>query len=338
MADSIRFTPSSDPLYRDVPLEYSAVIPVLGIPVRFESNALRIIQAAEEAFGAWRVLERAHPMVSDHDVRVALIVHPGDEGDTPRAPLTYRMPDRERVIITSPGSVAIADPPRREAIAYVTPALVADRDHFRYAVLEALTLALLTRLDRQPLHTAALMRDESALLLWGASGAGKSTLCYAALRHGLALLADDIVFVQMEPRLRIWGMPGFLHLPLAASAHFPELAARAPAVLANGKEKIAVRAAEAGAVAALPFVERAGICLLERAGSRPAVARIEAAEIERTLTATVETGFDVFAGTIGPAIHQLAQHGGWRLRLGGDPAAAVTFLQGMLEELERTRH
>ncbi|MBI4540924.1 MAG: hypothetical protein HY704_15585 [Gemmatimonadetes bacterium] len=334
MKDSVRFVPSPDPLYRAVPVDYYTEIPVLGIPVRFESNAPRIVEAAEEAFDPWRVLANAAELVSPLGVRVVIVVHPGSEGESAHAPLQYRKPDHQRVIIHTPGSVAIADPSRREAIAYVTPAFVRDRDHFRYSLLEALTLAVLTQLDRQPFHAAGLVRGETALLLWGPSGAGKSTLCYAALRSGLALLADDVVFLQLESRLRIWGMPGFVHLPLDAATCFPELAGCLPTLLANGKEKIVVHAAQAGALAPRPVVDHAGICVLERSGSKVNLETVEPAEIARTLGQSEEEGFDQFTDTIGPAIRGVAERGGWRLRLAGHPMAAVPLLAAMFDELE----
>ncbi|MBI4519532.1 MAG: hypothetical protein HY701_01740 [Gemmatimonadetes bacterium] len=336
MSDAIPLTPSSDPLRRSVPLDCVTVIPVLGIPVRFESNAARIVEAAEDAFGSWRVLSRQKDHISAEGVRVVIIVQPGDEGEGPHAPFQYRMPDGQRVLIHTPGSVACSDPLRREAVAYVTSALVADREHFRYSMLEALTLALLSQLDRQPLHAAGLVRGSTALLVWGASGSGKSTLCYAALRAGLAVLADDVVYLQLEPRLRVWGMPGFLHLPPSAAAHFPELAGCTPSLLANGKEKLAVRAAEADAVAPLPVVEHTGICLLERSGAEPALESVAPAEIVRIIASAPESGFDVFADTIGPGLRQLAERGGWRLRVGDSPMGAVALLHTMFDQLDRS--
>ena len=39
MTDAISFDRTDDPLYRDVPLRHRVILPVLGIPVTFASNA-----------------------------------------------------------------------------------------------------------------------------------------------------------------------------------------------------------------------------------------------------------------------------------------------------------
>ena len=163
MAESIGSEFQSDQLGEGVPGEHSTVLPVLGIRVRFESDAAEIIAAVEDAFGIWRVVDGLPRFLSAERVLVRFMVHLGGEGTSSHPPFTYYMPDRERVIVSTPGSIGISDSARREVVAYVTPALVSERDHFRYGLLEALTLALLTRLDRQPLHAAALVRGGTGL-------------------------------------------------------------------------------------------------------------------------------------------------------------------------------
>jgi hypothetical protein len=56
----------------------------------------------------------------------------------------------------------------------------------------------------------------------------------------------------MRPRLRVWGLPGHLHLPASARKHFPELAESLPTLLANGKKKIAVSVRGIGALPDMP--------------------------------------------------------------------------------------
>lgn len=325
---------SADPLYRDVPLDCRLELPVLGVAVSFETNCREILAVAEEAFGAWRVVASVPGLAATERVRVRLVLHEGHEGGERPVPLYVRMPDAERVLIGTPGSLALTDPSRREAVAYVTRELVQDRDHFRYGVLEALTLALVTRLDRQPLHAAALVRDGRGLLLAGPSGSGKSTLAYAAARAGYQVLAEDVVFLQQCPRLRVWGMPGFLHLSPEARAHFPELAGRRPVRLANGKLKIAVDLRASAAAAPLPLLEHARICLLARhRAATPTLARLPPEAVEREIASWGESGFDLFRDTIGAGVRQLACGGGWRLALGPEPRQAVALLQTIFDTI-----
>jgi hypothetical protein len=309
------------------------VIPVLGIPTRFESNSPAILRVAEEAFGAWKVLCDGQPL-DGPPALVRIDMRPGDEGGVARVPTRWTPADGGAWRLETPGSSGLSDPAARVARAAVTEALVADREHFRYGVLEALTLSLLTQYDRQPLHAAALVRGRTVLLLAGPSGMGKSTLVYAAVRAGLQVLAEDMVFLQLRPGLRVWGMPGYLHPDPGAREHFPELADSAPAVRANGKAKLALSLHALGAAAPWPVVERAGVCILERGTEGPSLVSLSAAEVERALTAEMEEGFDRFVDTIGAGIRLLAEHGGWRLTLAGPPDAALPLLAQMFDALD----
>jgi hypothetical protein len=312
------------------PLRHVATIPVLGIPVRFGSNAAGVIEIADQAFGAWRALDSVPSMIADGGVDIRLVVEAGAEAAADHAPIRYRMPDDDRTIITTAGSTALTDPARARADAWVTDTLVADAAHFRYGVLEALTLALLTHSDRMPLHAAALVREGRAVLLAGASGVGKSTLAWTAARAGWPILAEDVVYVQTRPALRVWGLPGHLHLPPDVAMRYPELHSTPAVRLANGKTKVAIDAAALGALPALPLSDDVIVCVLTRAGGGPALERLPAAEAARLLESD-ESGFDVFSDRIRPALTGLTRGGGWRLNLGDDPVAALPLIERVLD-------
>lgn len=324
-----------DPLRRDVRLEHETSIPVLGIPVRFRSNSGEVLEIVERAFGPWRVVAEDPDVRVVPEARVTFIVEPVGEGAVETGLLRYRVPD-DRVVVyagVTEGIAGVADPVRRESLTYVTPELIADRERFRYGVVEAMTMALVTHFDRQPIHAAALMRDGAVLLLAGRSGVGKSTLCYTALREGYGLLSEDIVFLQRRPRTRVWGMPGFVHLPAGAEHHFPELRGLSPSVQANGKEKIAV-AVGAGSLPGEVVSDRPGICVLRRGEGAPRLERLTPEQVEAQLTLRIETGFDIFDETFGEAVHRLAAGGGWQLTLAGPPTVALPFIARMFEEME----
>jgi hypothetical protein len=334
--DDIEFDACTDPLQRGAVTAHVLDAPVLGIPVRFESNSRTVIEIADEAMGAWRALAAVPELIARRGVVVRVIVVEGDEGPARHASARNYVPDAKRVIIATPGSVGVADATRREALVHASRALVADREHFRYTMLEAVTLSLLSRFDRVPFHAAALMRGDSALLLAARSGVGKSTLAYAAARAGISVLAEDLVFLQRRPRLRVWGWPGALHLPPDAVDHFPELAGRHAGLLANGKVKIALRARDLGAMPDLPVARRAGICLLGRGAGRTTVEPIPAADVIRELSRVREQGFDIFADVMDELLAGLCRNGGWRLNVAGPPHAAVPALHGMLDAIDRT--
>src|SRR6266705_225399 len=81
MTDAMTFDASPDVLYHGVPLRHVMELPVLGIPVRFESNSAAALAVVEEAFGIWRGLRTNPDLIAPLGVRVRLIVHHGDERD-----------------------------------------------------------------------------------------------------------------------------------------------------------------------------------------------------------------------------------------------------------------
>jgi hypothetical protein len=330
------FEPPADALYRSTPQPFALDLPVLGMPVRFSTNSAAVLAAVQAAFGVWAGLN-PDVIAAEPKLTVRILVHERSEpGAGHQADFVYRLPDDERTIIHAPGSVAVADPARRDAIAYVSPALVSDAAHFRHGLVEALTWTLLTRFDRQPLHAAALLREDRALLLYGASGAGKSTLVYAAARRGMQVMTDDVVYIQMDGGLRVWGAPGLVHLAPDVLHYFPELSQAPPAQHPNGKWKVAVdlRASNSAqpAVAA-----ECGICIVGERRERAALVRLTPAEVLSRIDMRSESGFDVFADSIRPALHALARRGGWLLHPGSDPHEAVALLDGALDQLGVTR-
>lgn len=336
MNDEETRTGPEDELGHNDPLVRNTTIPVLGIPVTFESNDTNVIDVAEAAFGIWHRIEHTPRLISEMRVRFRIHVEQAGAAGEPggHAQIVYRVPDRTRVFLRTTASMGVADASRREAILYTTAALVADRQHFRYGVLEALTLAVLTRLDRQPLHAACITRGDTALLLAGPSGSGKSTLAFTAARAGYGVLTDDHVNIQLRPRLRVWGMPGHLHLPTDAARHFPELEYSVPTLLANGKEKIVINITDLGAAPDMPVALRAGVCVLAPpGGDEPVLETLEPDALQAALIADLDPGFDLFTETIGECIRMLVSQGGWKLHPGSDPERSLEHIESMFEVL-----
>jgi hypothetical protein len=299
-------------------------IAVMGVPVRFESDAPEVLRAAVDCFG---------------DAR------PGDEpftGPVPRVRITvdrdepeaeevaHRLPNVDLLVIRSRGSHGYADGRTRRAAASVSRALLADGERFRRLVLEAMALFLVTRAGRPPLHAAAVVRGDAALLLAGRSGVGKSTLAYAARRAGLEVLSEDAVYLRREP-FRVWGIPRTAHLTPDTARFFPELAERAPIRLANGKTKIAVDLRGDGP--ACRSASRAAVCLLARGGA-PGVEPVSPADVVAALTEAMDPGFDHFVGRIEPALEHLAAPGGWRIALPPHPADTIPLLHEVFDALD----
>jgi hypothetical protein len=318
---------SDNPLYRGLLLSQVLEIPVMGIRVRFESNSEATLKLVESWFRAWIDMHETLNLLAE-GVRFRIVVHDGSEHVAGRAPVAYRLPDAERFIVHTPGSVGIADLRRRDAVLYITPSLLHDALHLQYAILEPLTLVLVEACGRYPVHAAAVARGATALLLAAPGGTGKSTLAYAAFRSGLEVLSDDASYVQWEPQLRIWGHPGRLHLQPDAGIHFPELRDSVPTQLPNGKTKIVV---PVKLPSREPAIKRIGVCLLVRDGGASAVERVSASEIETALAAELASELMMFGDPMRTTLRWLAKDGGWRLTLSDRPAEAVPLLGEILK-------
>ncbi|MBI4503664.1 MAG: hypothetical protein HY700_21185, partial [Gemmatimonadetes bacterium] len=304
---------------------------VLGVPVEFSCNTAAGLAAVDESFGGWRGVGVS---AAGEPVRVRVIVHPGDESPGPVS-VTWRMPDTRRIIGHTAGSVGIADLERRDVFIYATPTLLADRVHFCHGLLEALTLTTINALDRSPLHAGALVRDGSVLLLTGASGQGKSTLVYTAMRAGMDVLADDAVYIQLRPELRLWGVPSRLYLLPDVRGVFPELGSLEPTVLANGKTKLVIPTDPARRPMLPVRAGRVGAVILRRSTGPVSLARVSAADIRSTLQADLETWFALLGDTMEEVIGRVAGDGGWLLTLSANPLEALPCLSRVFDELDR---
>lgn len=320
----VDFLPVGDPLAHDTRLAYATTLAVLGIETTFTSNSRYVLDVVEEAFGVWRAVAPTGEL----QLAVRVIVRDGAESADEHAPVRVLLPDAERVIVQSPGSSGMSDPARRESVAHVTTALVADRAHFRTAVLEALTFALVAQFDRHPLHAAAIARDGRAVLLVGESGAGKSTLAYLAAAAGFDVLADDHAWIQLAPALRIWGGARRIRLGADASTHFPEVASAGTSSTIAGKVKLAVDLLpQPGGLVATEAI----VCLLDRCDGDASIERLDASAINQSLTTNVSPGFDRFPARHERVVRALAAPGGWRLRLSANPRQALPLLTTLLE-------
>jgi hypothetical protein len=327
-ATPIDFDRPEDDLYRDADLRHVCHAQVLGIPVRFEANSEYVLGAVEHSFGERQPTGPADQL--ERQPRVRVFLQDGDEGGADRIPVRYRWPERDRLVISTPGSVAVAEVERRDAYAFVTARLAADAALFQYAVLESLTLMLVTGMDRQPVHAAAIAREEMAVLLVGPSGSGKSTLTYAALKNGWRMLGEEAVYVQLEPSLRVWGMPRKVRLPSGSEEVFPELKGCSTEWLPNGKQKIVLPVkGELGP--GVDCVDRAAVCLIDPAADEAGLHRVTPAEIERMLSTEIDQGFDMDIAATRVVAARLAEPGGWVLGRAGHPADCVALLDRIVD-------
>jgi len=323
----VDFMPTGDPFTGTARLIRSTTLPVLGIPVTFESNSRYVTSLIRRAYGRGSPVAAA-PTIPLPRLHVSLVVREGTEDALPHAHVDHACPDTTRIVVTTRGSVALSDPLSRQSTAHVTTSLVADSAHFRREMLDAITLGLVAHFDRHPVHAAAIVRDGRVVLLAGPSGTGKSTLAYLAHSAGITVLSDDHVWVQTDPLLRIWSEPATARLTLDALAHFPELNAAGRQVPAGPDGKVVVDLATTGSPS-WRAADTVAVCLLER-GNRTALARESHESLATALASQLAPGFDRFPDRAGQVIRALTAGGGWRLTLSNDPGEALPCLREML--------
>jgi hypothetical protein len=234
--------------------------------------------------------------------------------------------DGARTTVRGPGVVAQADIGGGFANCAVSAEYLEDAAALQQEVLEPLVLMLLSHRDRTPLHASAFIVDGVAILLAGHTGAGKSCLARAADAAGHQVLSDDTVFVQLTPRLTVWGWPTAAHL---LSRDAPDAAG--PTRLRNGtvKQVVPLRSASQAAIAC----NRAVLCLLSHAGGgEPALSPVPAAAVKERLW-PLDEGFDLLPEQIARAVARLSADGAWSLRLSADPRQAVCLLAASLPRL-----
>lgn len=332
-------------------LRHAATLLPLGVATRFEADSAELLATVQTAYDEARAEESPAPGPGGRGAsaipRVVLLSGteradaPGSDGG---APLRVAA-DRDLLLLDAPDALGRARRTGMAAVARLAPALLATPERL-HAVLDALVLFLLTPLDRQPVHAAAVAHGGAGLALAGRGGAGKSTLAYAALAAGLDVQGDDAVYVQLEPAPRVWTLRRPLHLAPEAARWFPELAGRPAVLRANGKRRIAVMPAArtapdapppaagwkgGAAVPPLTAVRTWGLCVLERVpGAAPGAVPIAAEDAVAHVVTNLEPGFDVWRETIGARVAALARGGAWRLRVGDDPRAAVPVIRELL--------
>ena len=326
----VDFTPPTDSLLRNPRLDHVVDVPLLGVPLRFETNSAYVRDFVEDTFGAWRELPAS--LVSRRDpLRITVQVTDGSEGgpegSTPA--LRYICYDDARYIIHTPGSVAMVDPDRGEASAYVTADLASRRALFRHSVLEAIGLSLVAHHDRHPIHASAVGRGDRVVLFAGASGSGKSTLAYMAHAAGLEVLTEDALWVQLDPSLRFWGWARHIHLRREATRFFPELVDHPTRDTdASGKLVVDIRREHE----AHSFEKSKGtVCIIERGAASPTLEPLSRDELIRVLTDQLTQGYDRYPERLDATVNAVARDGGWKLRLTDDPREALPLLLKLVE-------
>lgn len=287
--------PPDDPTLARMPVTHSTHHRALGMHLRFETNDPRIHAAAYDAFGPVVDPDPAAP-----DALIRVFVHHVDEepGFRPRQPL-IRSFGGTFWIAASRASVVSGNVWTGEVVGFVSDAVAGNLDYLRASFVQSAFLQIAQPRSLVAVHSACLARDGRAIMLRGDSGAGKSTLCYAALRRGYSLVAEDVIFLRSRSGrtegiippddIEIHGLPWTMHLLPDAASLFPELAVLPTFERPDGRLKLGIRIEDSFPGQALPHAPLGPLVFVTRANratprlttlSRPdALARLESTAI-----------------------------------------------------------
>jgi hypothetical protein len=297
---------------------------MLGVPLLLETDSAAVLDAARAVCdppGA-AALAASRPLAP----RLRVVVDAHVPAHPPGAP-RVNLPDPDRLVLRWEGCVAEADAALGSAHARVSPSCLASAD-FGETVLEHLALFLVTRLDRTPVHAAALVHGDRAFVLAGPSGVGKSSLSYAAVARGWRVLSEDAVFVQRVGGLRLWGRPRALHLSPTAVLLFPELASVAPTLRPDGRTKVRVPLL-GSARAEVPWTGASVLCFLSAEPGAVPLDPLSPASARAEMRATLQGGFHRFADHLDACVDAVSSGGCWRVGRDGSPDGVVRRLEGL---------
>ena len=290
-------------------------LPLLGVAMDFATANRHVTHALNQVYGHWKVWNERYGFASNPEprprIRIALAGVPACKAPlaAPRIQLTD-----DRLVMRGVHLRGSANLRRRTGHVVISPALLDDFERFRADAVDTLALAILTQLDRTPIHASAIGTASAAVAFAGPSGIGKSTLADLGQQAGYEVIADEAVYVQTEPTTRLWG---FGRAPRPRPTGSP-----------NGPKRIG------GSVfnrEARPFRDCATLCVLRRDGPpEGALEPITPEQAANELLPHLDPGFDRFALRLPAALRALAVNGLWRFYLPIRPDDARRFFEQLL--------
>jgi len=277
-----------DPLLCNVDLSLRREYHPVGFRLHLATNALDVVDAAEECWGDYVPEFACEPM----EFRVVVEA----EGGLASQP-SFRMQRQLLSVVSDAHNFAAVDLNSQLACIYVSKDTAADHTLLRWSFLESIAYTLLAQRYVAPLHAASIARSGTGILLCGASGAGKSTLSFAAACAGWTFLSDDCTWLLAGGSdAKAVGKPHQVRFRDDAPGLFPRLADYASCERPNGKIGIEVP------MRAFPEIRTALRCrvgglawLDRRRGARPAIEPVAPAELARQLLNSCSYGEKVDA-------------------------------------------
>ena len=312
-----------DPLHYFAELDIEEVFCPLGYPVRVQTNARAVVEAARESWGMFCRTVHTRP------VWLRVLVNedgPAISGEPP----VFWAQAHLLTIVDGRANFAVCDFSRGAGFCSVTAATLDSRALFRYYLLEAMAYAILTDLYLAPIHASCVALDGHGVLLCGGPGAGKSTLAFACARRGWTFVTDDACFLVRASHDRmVLGRPHQMRFRESAAELFPELSGRLPRQRPNGKLSVEVFTAELNGIATALQARVDYILFLDyQAGARAEFLPLSGGEIAGRLTESLAPFGETLAQRHA-SLARLAEVASFRFRY-GDLDEAVRRLQGLV--------
>lgn len=281
----------------------------LGLRLEIATNDRRVLGCAESSFGVFPKAECAGQPLRLRFLRL-------ESGAAPPWPAAAcRAWGGLFSVVCGPDNFVTADLARGTAMGFFSPAMLDDREFFRWTFLDCAVYMMLQRRGLTPVHGACVVREERGICLCGPAGAGKTSLAYCCARAGYRLLADDVLFLRRSPAgLRLRGNPARLHLPLDARQLFPEFSGMPAGVRHDGSEFLVLQTRDVLPGCAITQAEPGAVVVLARGAARPFLEEITAEEAHRLLFSTLPRMDDEpTMAAHQAAIRELVREGAYRL-------------------------
>lgn len=256
-----------DPLKRTLVFAYGTEVYPLGFPVVVRSSHEAAIAIVRQCWPG--PAKRADPPL----LEIQIGVFSDGELDLPPEP-AFHARWHLTTIVANRRNFATIDGSQGKAFIWVSEAVMANSDYFRWFFLEAAVYIVLAERELTPIHAACVAKDTRGVLLLGESGAGKSTLAFECARSGWQFVADDASWLaRREPGLRILAPPHRIRLRPDCAHLFPELRDRPVNVSLPGKHFLDVDLRQLPGFALASECQAAASVLLCRDGTAPPAVR-----------------------------------------------------------------
>jgi len=315
-----------DPMRRFVPTPYSALLPIMGRTVRFETNRLNLLRHVVD-------LTAGYPgaPTGDQSFVWRIVVESDGQGSLPWPRRSAFSDVGLRFAEFGQRNFLAVDLEAREAIGILSETLAEDHLGLTSPFLDNLFCLTAGALALVPLWTNCVARENRGVLLLGEPNNGKTSASYVAEKLGLDFHADEGAFLEVHSgALRSWG--GFWPATFRPEAlqFFPELTARTRPCI--HQDFVVYHMARPGVPNRRRWIQPLCCLFLERRSSTvSSFSRIARSDLATLLAESILFKDDEsFREQQTAVLRALEELPAYVLRYGSDPAVAAVTVRDLL--------